>query len=326
MTLDVACRPFEGRSHLVEALRDDPAIRLVLCDDEATTLAAIADCGVLVLGGSQYTKAVADRLLAGSHRVEWIQFASAGVDNAARYGVPSGIVLTNAAAAIAPTVAEHAMAMLLAGKRQLVAIDRVRDRSLSRERFIPALSSLDGQSMLIVGYGNIGREIARRARAFGMQVWSATRRPQAVGDEGVVAHPLADLDDLLPRADAVVLSLALTRETRHLFGASQFDRMKRSAWLVNIARGDLVDQAALIEALRTGKLAGAALDVTDVEPLPADSPLRAMTNVIVTPHLAGFGSESTQHRLAAAVEANLRRRITGLPLDNRIEPASLASL
>lgn len=322
----MACRPFEGRGHLVEMLEGDPAIRLVLCDDEAAALAALAVCNVLVLGGSQYTSAVADRLRAGGHRVEWIQFASAGVDNAARFGVPAHIALTNAAPAIAPTVAEHAMALLLAGKRQVVAIDRVRHEHHPREAFTPALSSVDGQRLLVVGYGHIGAAIAARARAFGMQVECATRRPQAVRDEGVAAHPLADLPDLLPRADVVALSLALVRDTRHLFGAALLARMKSTAWLVNIARGDLVDQRALVEALRSGSIAGAALDVTDVEPLPLDSPLRELSNAIVTPHLAGYGSTATQQRLASLVAANLRRRVAGLPLHNPVDPVSLVAL
>src|SRR5688572_5027004 len=139
MVLKVAMTASESRPRYVAALKDDAAIQLVLCDDESAAIAALSHCEALVMGGSQYTKRIADALLAGGHRVEWLQLASIGVDALARFGIPPHILVTNAPSAVAPGVAEHALALMLAGARQIVEIDRRRAESLPRDSFVPAL-------------------------------------------------------------------------------------------------------------------------------------------------------------------------------------------
>ena len=164
--------------------------------------------------------------------------------------------------------------------------------------------------------GEIGEAMARRARGFGMDVLyaSRTRKP---GIEDRLACRWSTLDALLGQADFVSLHTPLNAETRHLLGPAQFRLMKPSAMLINTSRGAVVDQDALVAALRSGNLAGAALDVTDPEPLPLDHPLFALPNVIITPHISGFSSAYDERAVELFAE-NLNRYLTNLPLYNRI--------
>ena len=141
--------------------------------------------------------------------------------------------------------------------------------------------------------------------------------------KGSESPPLCSLLEALPRADVVILAIALTAGTRKLFGRAELAAMQSSAWLVNIARGAVVDQSALIDALHDRRIAGAALDVFEDEPLALDSPLRALDNAIITPHVAGFGSRATQLRLAAMVSDNIARFAAGEALSGVIAPEAL---
>jgi phosphoglycerate dehydrogenase-like enzyme len=180
---------------------------------------------------------------------------------------------------------------------------------------------LDGKTVGIVGLGEIGRQTARRCRAFGMRV-VATRRTVRPGEKDQDCDallPYAQLNRLLEVSDYVVLCVPLTAETRGMVGAPQLAAMKRSACLLNVARGDVVDQDALIAALKDGTIAGAALDVTSPEPLPADSELWKLPNVFITPHMAG-NVEGYGHKAAGVFVANLRRYMAGEPLLHRANP------
>lgn len=318
----IALRVTEGLAELAEAARALP-VEIVACEDDAATAAAIGSCDALVTSGSNFTVAVAEALRGAQSRVRWVQFAAAGTDAAARLGIPDGVVLTNAAAAFAPIVAEHAMALLLAGFRRIVEADRARATDAwSRTALLPRLESVEGATLAIAGYGHIGRELARRASAFAMRPVVVTRRPEIAAADGVAAHPLGDLASVLATADAVVLAVALTPETAGLLGRRELAAMRASAWLVNVARGEVVDEPALIEALRARRIAGAALDVFAVEPLPMSSPLRTMDNVIVTPHVGGFGSKAVRERMAAIVAENIRGFAAGEPLRNVVARVS----
>jgi phosphoglycerate dehydrogenase-like enzyme len=181
---------------------------------------------------------------------------------------------------------------------------------------------LADQTLGIVGLGSIGRRIARLGRAFGMRV-VAMRRSSAGGEKDPDADqvfPANRLYDLLAMSDYVVISVPLTPQTEKLMGEAELRAMRPNAYLVNIARGRVVDEQALIRALHEGWIAGAGLDVVEKEPLPSDNPLYSMPNVILTPHISG-ASVHYDERLAALFAENLRRYRAGQPLTNRYDPS-----
>jgi len=201
-----------------------------------------------------------------------------------------GIRLASARGVNAEAVAQHGMAMMLAIARRLPEALRNQDRRHWRGMAAnPAAreDTLRGKTLLIVGFGRIGSRLGELARAFGMRVIGIRRDPASGGAGADAVHAFAELPALWGKADIVALTCALTAETTRLVDEAAFAVLKPGAWLVNLARGRVVDEAALLQALRTGRLAWAALDVFDNEPLPADHPLWAMPNVLITPHCAG---------------------------------------
>lgn len=312
----IAVRVGDGIAELSRAL-ETQGHEVVPCVEDAQTAASVTSCDVLVVNGAYYTKAVAAALCGTGSKIRWVQFASAGTDPVQRWGFPDDVLLTNAAAAFAPTVAEHAFALLLAGYRRIVHMDRVRStEEWRRDRFVARLDSVEGTQLAIVGYGHVGRELAVRAKAFAMRPVVVARRPESARDDGLPAWSLEDLAPVLAQADAVVVCVALAAETRNLIGAPELAAMKASAWLVNVARGGVVDESALLAALRERRIAGAALDVFAQEPLALDSPLRALDNVLITPHIAGFGGAAMRARMASMIADNVDRFASGLPLRN----------
>jgi phosphoglycerate dehydrogenase-like enzyme len=185
----------------------------------------------------------------------------------------------------------------------------------------PQAVALQGRTMLVVGIGGIGSEIAKRAHGFGMRV-IATRRSDTPPEPFVerVGKP-DELAAMLVEADVVAICVPLTKETEKLFDATMIGRMKKGSYLINIARGKIVDTDALIAALKDGRIAGAALDVTDPEPLPADHPLWTAPNVLITPHVAADG-ELTEERWWALYKENIRRFGAGEPLLNCVDVAA----
>jgi phosphoglycerate dehydrogenase-like enzyme len=234
--------------------------------------------------------------------IGWVQLPFAGVDAFADILAAEdrpGLVWTSAKGAYAQPVAEHALVLALALLRVLPK--RLRARSWAAE---PEGRSLYGLDVVIVGAGGIALELMRLLEPFGTRVTIVRRSPDAV--EGAARTVTADrLGEVLPSADLVVVAAALTGGTRHLFGAPEFAAMKPTAYLVNIARGGLVDTDALLTALRSGEIAGAGLDVTDPEPLPDGHPLWDEPNVIITPHQADT-PEMTAPLLAERIRLNVR--------------------
>jgi phosphoglycerate dehydrogenase-like enzyme len=258
-------------------------------------------------------------LLELAPRLRWYQAMTAGVDR-----VPDALlrahslIVTSARGHNAGAVAEHVIWALLALARQARTLHRSQDAG-RWERLTPG--ELAGTTLGIAGYGAIGEQVARRARAFEMRV-IGTRRSARPGDTDALLDELLPphrLDDLLARSDAVVVAVPLTAETRGLFGASAFKRMQQHAYLIDVSRGGVVDGTALAEALTAGTIAGAAIDVADPEPLPADSPLWAMENVIITPHISG-SSAAFNERAVDFFLQNLRRFQAGEPLLNVVDP------
>jgi phosphoglycerate dehydrogenase-like enzyme len=256
-------------------------------------------------------------------KLVWVQAGSAGVE---RYlGTPElkeseSIVLTNASGASGPAIADHVFAMLLALTRDLpvhLAGRKAGDWNRDGSGVLQPIA-LQGRTLLVVGLGSIGTEIARRGSGFGMHVL-ATRRSDAPAPDFVehVGKP-DELLALLARADVVAIATPLTEETLGLFGAEAFAAMKSGSYLVNIARGKIVQTDALVDALRSGRLAGACLDVTDPEPLPSDHPLWQLPNVVITPHVASDAG-LTEERHWALIRENLRRFDAGEPLLNVVD-------
>lgn len=263
-----------------------------------------------------FDPALASELVRVAPGLRWIQFTSSGiVARAKEAGLDaSEVVVTNAAGVHAVPLAEHVLTSLLYFVKDLPA--RARDQRA--HAWTPhANRELRGRTVVVVGLGAVGREIARLCRAVGMKVIGVRRRatddPSAYHvDEAVTS---ARLSEVLPRADALVLICPLTPDTEGLIDADALARLPEGAVLVNVGRGALVDEPALIDALGSGHLAGAALDVTRVEPLPSDSPLWDLPNVLITPHSAAK-VELENERLTELFCDNLRRWLDGQPLRN----------
>ena len=318
-SLKIVCRMDLGFAELSAVFRNVPGPSLVEATSFGDLEREIPDAQGLIIYNNRYTAEVAALIRRRGRALRWIQFATAGLDNAHKFGVPDGCVVCNAADVWAPTVAEHAMALLLGLVRQVHLFERRRQGGEgSREALAGGLVSLQDFTIAVVGVGSIGREFACRAKSFGCRLIGVTRTPREV-DGFDECLPLDRLHVALAQADAVVLSIALTPETRHLVGCNAFAAMKESAILINVSRGDVVDEAALIEALQDGRLAGAGLDVFSVEPLPSESPLRRLPNVILSPHVAGFGAAKTVERLVDLCHDNIARFVDGRPLRNVVE-------
>jgi glyoxylate reductase len=214
--------------------------------------------------------------------------------------------------------ADLTFALLMAIGRNMLIGDRYA-RSPAFTVYDPNLlhgMEIHGATLGIIGMGNIGRQVARRAGGFDMHVLYHNRR-RNLAAEAEVNATYVELDDLLAQSDYVALNVPLTPETRHLIGREQLRRMQPTAYLINVARGGVVDHDALVEALRAGWIAGAALDVTEPEPLPRDHPLLAMENVIITPHL-GSATKQTRYNMARRAVDNLLAGLEGKVLPNRI--------
>lgn len=254
--------------------------------------------------------------------LRWLHNYSVGMDRCVGLSErqKAEVVFTNNQHLSAPAIAEHTIAMLLALTRNLPAYvraqaDREWDRALSRS---VTFGELKGKTLLVAGLGGIGTEVARRAHGLGMRV-VATRNSSRDGPPFVDYVGLADeLHKLAGEADVVVNALPLTEETTDLFDSAFFEAVKPGSIFISVGRGKSTDTEALRAALRSGRLFGAGLDVTDPEPLPADHPLWGVERVIITPHVAAAGPETDRRTMLIAVE-NLRRYIAGEPMLNVVD-------
>lgn len=248
--------------------------------------------------------------------LRWLHIHSAGADRAIyRELIARGVQVSTSSGANAPVVAQTALLGLLALARhwpRLLAAQRQR-------RWSPLIASglprdLQGQTAVVVGWGPVGRELARLLQALGLQVVVVRRSAEAAA-EGIRTVADTDLRSVLPQADWLLLACPLTERTRGLIGAAELALLPPHCGLVNVARGEIVDEPALIDALRGQRLAGAYLDVFAQEPLPEDSPLWDLPNVIATPHSAGF-SDGNEERVAGMFLENLARWTRGEVLSN----------
>jgi glyoxylate reductase len=275
---------------------------------------------------SMLTDAVDAELIAAAPRLRAISNYAVGVDNvdleaAAARGIPVG----NTPGVLTDSTADLAVALMLGAARRLVEGDGY-VRSGEWRTWEPELllgRDLHGATVGIVGFGRIGREVARRLEGFGCEILYAVRKhPARPGARGPASRTDggAPLEELLERSDFVTFHPPLTPETRGLIGAEALARMKPTAYLVNTARGPVVDTEALIEALHAGRIAGAALDVTDPEPLPAGHPLLEAPNLLVLPHL-GSATHATRERMADMAVDNLLAGLAGEPMPHSVSAA-----
>jgi len=246
-------------------------------------------------------------LLASARRVRWIQGMGAGVERLLVPEIAPSVRITRVAGIFGPWMTEYALGWSLWTTQRMEGFRA----SQRQHRWAPVNPiPLRGQTLCVVGLGDIGRSIARAARALGMRVIGVSRRGRKPREAERVYRPEALRAALAP-ADFVVLTLPLSPATRGLLGPAELSAMKPSAWLINVARGPIVQEAALLDALRERRIAGAVLDVFDTEPLPADHPFWGLDNVVITPHISG---PSTPPEIAPIFNDNLRRYAAGRPL------------
>lgn len=308
-----------AEAHL-QALRDQfPQVEFVVQppSDVGAMAAAAADVDVI------FTKGLPQEVVQAARALRWVQAGTAGINHLLEYPQISEteVVLTNARGAHGIPMAESILALALAfciRLPDLMADQNDRSRSRMR-RVLRDKWELHGQTMLVAGLGDIGGTLAVKAQALGMRVLGIRRHPQPTPGVDEVVTPTGLLD-ALGRADHVALCLPLTPETDGFMGERELRAMKPSAYIYNVGRGQSIDAGALLTALQEGWIAGAGLDVTDPEPLPADSPLWALPNVLLTQHSSGTSPYNSE-RICAIFAANLERYLAGKPLENVVDKA-----
>jgi phosphoglycerate dehydrogenase-like enzyme len=256
-----------------------------------------------------------EAFVAAGPQLRWVHAPSAGVERhvAITELVESDVTLTNTRGSHAPTIAEHTFAMLLALTRRILELTEYQKQHTWKRPTNPR--GIMGMTMTVVGFGQIGRAIAKRAVGFDMKVIGVDARPSEPPPGVDEVWGLDRLDEALREADVVAIAAPITPETRGMIDARRIGLLKPDAYLLVMSRGGIVEEAALIAALKEGRLAGAGLDVMATEPLPPDDPLWDAPNIILTPHSSG-ASEQTTGAVASITTANLRNFVTGAPLSN----------
>lgn len=307
---------FGRRASLGNAFKSLPGVTFTSATDTASLAACLDTAEVLLIGNRAYSQEVAAILNQHGRALKWIQFMSSGIDNARAFGLPPGVVVTNAAGLRAGTVSEHAFALMLGVTRRLAEAEHAKARQdWCRDAMTPRVISLTGKHVLIVGLGALGQAIARKAKAFDMKVTGISR------SAGPIAHidtirPRAELSAACAAADVIVISATYDPDEGAVLDKDAIDRIQPHGIVINIARGPLIDEDALIEAVKEGRIAGAGLDVSVLEPLPRDHKLWMTENILLTPHIGGAGADKSGLALHAMLAENMRRWLAAEPLKN----------
>ena len=308
------------KKQLAELERTLPNLELVAAKPDQI-LSVIGDCDAII--GLGYGGDRSRQIIQAGKKLRWVHSTSAGVEKIA--WIPelkdSDILLTNAKIFQGPEIADHAFGLLLTLTRNLKHYNRRMDEGW--ERVTPELPIIElrRKTMLIVGLGGIGTQIAQRASAFDMRVLAVD--PKDIPLMHIVERVVRpdQLHEVLPQADVVVSSVPHTAASEGMFGKKEFALMKDGVYFVNVSRGKVVQTEALVEALRSGKVRAAGLDVTNPEPLPTGHPLWKMNNVIITPHIATVSVQS-RTRLLELIRSNIERFVTGKPMLNVVNKAA----
>lgn len=258
-------------------------------------------------------------LLRGAPKLRWVQLNSAGADAYCKPGaLPEGTLLTNATGAYGLALSEHMLAMLLAMMKKLYLYHDDQKQGLWRDE--GSVTSIYGATVLVIGMGDIGGQFARRAKALGAYVIGMRRRSTAVPEYADEMGTMDELDKYLARADIVVTSLPGTSATYQLFNKDRFAAMKQGAYFLNIGRGTAVVQDDLCAAVSSGHLAGAAVDVTDPEPLPPEHPMWHTPGIYITPHISGqYHLAATLDNIVHIAADNLAAYLRGELLRNEVD-------
>jgi phosphoglycerate dehydrogenase-like enzyme len=290
-----------------------PDYQVVLTDNPAVMEACLAE---IEIAAGNFPR----ELLLRAPNLRWYQQWGAGADWLLKSpeAVERDWTLVNASGVHAIPISEHILALLLAFARELNSAYKMQQQHQWKKAARAELFELAEKTLLLIGVGAIGERTARVASALGMRVWGIRRDPSLPAESVEALYGPEKLLELLPEADFVVLTVPLTHETRGMIGEAQLRAMKPSAYLINIGRGETVQTPALVKALQEGWIAGAGLDVVDPEPLPADSPLWEMDNVILTGHYSGLTPRYFERAFAILLD-NLQRYRNGQPLRNVVD-------
>jgi phosphoglycerate dehydrogenase-like enzyme len=316
--------PFDDHqwSRLQAALSTGRTIR-INTKDESAVAAALEEAEVAILKGDL------DDRFANAANLKWVHCDHAGLTKSARPDIfEKGLILTGSAGRSGPALAEHVMLFsLLLCSRYPDFYEAQKRHEWRRVPEMMDLRALCGRTMGIIGMGHTGKALALRAKAFGMRVLGYRRRDDTI-PEGVDRMYCRDLgegiDPILEEADIIALVINLSDATYHMIGADQLARMKRSSVLVNLSRGAVIDQDALIAALTEGRIAGAGIDVTTPEPLPAEHPLWDTPNLLITPHFTASLPDRSERSLEVILD-NIRRYRAGEPMLNQLSPEDVWS-
>ena len=294
--------------------RMHPGIQFVLPEERIQTPQLMADVDAL------FGQLTPDEYAQSKH-LRWVQSSSAGVEWIAH--VPgladSDIVITNMRGAHAATIAEHTFAMLLALTRTLPGFAAHQQRhEWGRGEFGVGLRGIKGLTMGIVGFGNIGRAIARRATGFEMRVLAVDAEEVPPGEGVQEVWPLSRLNELCEQSDVLTISAPITPRSRGMIGREQVGLLRRGSYILQVSRGAIVDEPALVDALEEGHVQGAGLDVTATEPLPVGDPLWTAPNTIITPHTSAY-SDLTMQLVYEILSENVGRFVRGEPLVNMVD-------
>lgn len=298
----------------LEGQREDLVVKSA--DTTAETRELLADADTLIINPTSWDDGLLDALDEG----DWVQTTSTGYS---AYPLDAfekrGVTFTNGTGNYGSPVSDHAFALTLSLTRGIPTFVDAKRRGEWDRSHGSALVDLEGRTATVVGLGDIGESVVRRARGFGMEVYGTKRHPEEYDGILPADRVLAadSLESVIGETELLVLTVPLTEETRHLVDRSTFEALPDSALLINVARGPVVDQEALIEALDSGRIAGAGLDVFDEEPLPEDSPLWGLENVVITPHIGGRSKKFVQ-RFVDLFLHNYDRRKSGGPLKNHL--------
>ena len=314
-TLSVLIGEDIGAPNLARLQAQFPTVDFRLCLEDAEWLEFAPTANVIL---SKRWPAAA---LQQTPALRWVQAGTAGVDHLLRSALPGrGVLITNSSGAHGDPISELILGHMLAFSTGLhLAIRGQRERRYLQKEISATKFELAGQTLCVAGLGDIGGTLARKATALGMKVIGIRRNAQPTPNVSQV-YTTAELGTALAQTDHLALCLPLTTDTRHYIGAAELRAMRPTAYIYNVGRGGSIDEAALVEALQQGHIAGAGLDVTDPEPVPVDSPLWAMPNVILSQHTSGM-SPHNSNRVTELFAANLKRFLAGEPLQQRIDPA-----
>lgn len=307
--------PFGPKESSAQLPNDFPELDWTIVASPEDVARAAPGATIYVTSNRTCSPATGEALRRHGQALRWMHFTSAGIDNGIAMGIPDGVIVTNSAGVRAGNVSEHALLLLLALMRKLpniMACQRAHD--WLRAEMTKQVTSIEDAVVCVVGRGPIGRELARKLKAVNARPIAVSRTPDG---DGILEQvfPRERLHDALAIADAVATCTSGDESSHHMFGAAEFAAMKPGAVIVNVARGSIIDEAALAAALKAGRIAGAGLDVAEREPMDPANPLWDLPNVIISPHVAGQGSSGYPQQRKLFGD-NLARFKEGKPMLN----------